>query len=244
MAVFLSLGITSGAIAGSALMAPAPQAKAESGVIDSTNAETEVRLNLLPTISLSVADESIDIDILPNSYAHGSTEVEVDSNSANGYSVYVSMQTSDTNLNHENASLSAYKINAISENVALSVFKSGNYANKWGFVHKVNNVDTISPIPYLGTLMTNLADNCDVTDANYDYATCTGTNQAIVNGTEDSEATAAEIAEKKATHDAAILCTDDDDTCTLDIGVKIDSSLPSGIYSNTIVVTAVPNLGS
>lgn len=226
LAAFLSLGMVAGAVAGSALMAPAPQAKADSGVV--TSGETEVVLNLLPTISL--ATEDIDITLSPNSYGSGTATLSVDSNAANGYSVYLSTETSTTALTHETDSTKT--IPSVTDSVALSTFQSSSdYQNLWGFVKD----STIKPIPYLP--LTNCNDPADDSE----YETCLSDNYDEVNGTDKSK------------YDAALLCTveqgnlidgDDADTCDLTIGVKVDTSIPSGIYSNTIVVTVVPNLGS
>ena len=241
---FLSLGIVSGAVAGSALMA-APQAQAESGVIINTNAETEVQLNLLPVIS--VAAEDININVTPNDYASGTSHIIVDSNAANSYSVYFSTATSDKSLNNQYTN--DHRINSVADDIALEDFQTDTYQNQWGFVHTVGEVETISPVPFLGEGNTRFLQDCDSEMTAEEYAACATSNYALANGTDDPEATPEEIADKKAVYDSALLCSGDfessnSDSCDLEIGVKIDNTLPSGVYSNVIVITAVANLGS
>ena len=222
LAGVLALGTVAGAVAGSALISPAPQASAEGGT--GSSAETQVQLNLLPVLSVAVDDFNIEITPTDNGTVAQSTgDVLVDSNNASGYKVYLSTKTSETGLTHSNSAITK-KIAAVSGDINLTTYESDTTKNNtWGYIHD----SKISTIPYDSSL-TNACTGLD----DDEVAECFAAQRAAVS------ASSVKICEADS---ANMFDPDAREDCTLTIGVKADKSIPSGTYSNTVVVTAVPN---
>lgn len=233
LAAVLSLGTVAGAVAGSALLSPAPSASADGGSIGNDNASTQVQLNLLPMLSVAVDDFAI--DITPDSdgvYATDTQHVLVDSNAASGYKVYLSTSTSTTALKQPTSTGITKTIDAVGGDVAVSAYTSdSDYNNTWGYVHD----DKISAIPYDSSLLTACDSIEDVEECFAAQRTAASSSVKIC------ESATSNYYAGKAAGDTTSGTGTNYPECTLTIGVKADNSLPSGDYSNTIVITAVPN---
>ena len=233
LASVLVLGTVMGAVAGSALLSPAPQASAEGGT--GSSAETTVQLNLLPVLSVAVddfdfiGDDSID-PTESGVYKSKTNDVLVDSNAANGYKVYISTATSETALTHGNSAITK-SISAVSGDVAISTYTSDTTKNNtWGYVHD----DKISGIPYDSSLI-GACTGLDMDDPE-DVEQCYTNQRAAAAGSTSAHAEICEADESNMFDENAR------PECKLTIGLKADKSLPSGTYSNTVVITAVPNV--
>lgn len=222
LAGVLTLGTVAGALAGSALLSPAPQASAEGGT--SSSATTELQLNLAPVLSVAVEDYTFDITPDENgTLVQDTHDVVVDSNSASGYKVYISTKDTDTGLKQPEGSHVTTKIQAVASEIAVDTYTADTTKNNtWGYIHD----SKISGIPYDSSL--NNACNVEAGEDPMSITECAAARRAAVS--ENS----AKICETSSISDEA--------DCELTIGIKVDKSIPSGTYSGAVVVTAVPNI--
>ena len=203
---------------------------------DNTNATISDPVPSETTVSLSVGDGPIAMDLMPNSSEGTFKEsdavaIDVTTNNISGYTLQIASNTtvgasslinSDEDCVNITSDKSKCVIDTIPTAITVSNYASSNSNNNWGYKpsqYVITENNTTS------TINNNTGDNTQ--DKYLPAPSSSGDILAITSNANniDSNTNEQEI-----------------DSYSIKIGSRVDTTMPAGTYQNTFIITAVGNL--
>lgn len=203
---------------------------------DNTNATISNPVPSETTVSLSVGDGPIAMDLMPNSSEGTFKEsdavaIDVTTNNISGYTLQISSNTtvgasslvnSDEDCVNITSDKSKCVIDTIPTAITVSNYASSNSNNNWGYKpsqYVITENNTTS------TINNNTGDNTQ--DKYLPAPNPSGDILAITDNANSIDST---------TNQQKI------DSYSIKIGSRVDTTMPAGTYQNTFIITAVGNL--